>query len=186
MKFYFLLEERSMKHVLSIVLPKLFPDLQEERDYFLRHHNGKDDLEQAIPRFIAGVGKNAGIKVVIVRDQDTEDCKIVKERLTGLCKNASIPPLIRIACRELESWYLGDREAIAKAYPEFEKNKHKAKFRNNPDSITKPSKLLNDAIRSFQKGVACKKIPPYMELEKNSSHSFNQLITGLRKFIAYP
>jgi hypothetical protein len=50
---------------------------------------------------------------VVLRDQDSGDCLEIKERLMALCGRAGKEDaLVRIACRELESFYLGDLKAV--------------------------------------------------------------------------
>ena len=103
----FLLEERSMKELLDGLLPRLFPDLV----FLCIPHDGKGDLEKSIPRKLRG-WREPGVRFVVVRDNDREDCIASKEHLGNLC---SVRPrgdyLIRIACQELEAWYLGEPEA---------------------------------------------------------------------------
>jgi hypothetical protein len=84
--------------------------------------------------------------------------------------------LIRIPCRELEAWYLGDMKAIEQAYPKFNASKfqNKEKFRN-PDHC-RASSELKKIIPTFQKGTAAKEIPKYMSIERNTSESFNQFV----------
>lgn len=49
----------------------------------------------------------------MLRDKDSGDCVETKNRLAGICRDAGKPnALIRIACHELESWYLGDLSAV--------------------------------------------------------------------------
>jgi hypothetical protein len=123
-------------------------------------------------------------KLVILHDQDSSDCKKLKQDLKKLCeKYGNCPVLIRIPCRELEAWYLGDMDAIKKVYPKFkaEKFRNKAKFRN-PD-VCQAADELKKIIPDFQKGSASKEIPKHMTLDKNTSKSFKQFVGGLKKFL---
>lgn len=54
---------------------------------------------------------------LVMRDQDRADCRDVKARLQDLVRatGKQDKTLIRIACHELESFYLGDLEAVEKA-----------------------------------------------------------------------
>ena len=55
----------------------------------------------------------AGARFVVLRDQDSAPCETVKERLRAMCADAGRrDTLIRIPCRELEAWYLGDLAAV--------------------------------------------------------------------------
>jgi hypothetical protein len=186
MRIEFLLEEPSMANFLEIILPKILPDeFVLNQNCFLRPHNGKSDLVTSIPRKVRVFSDfHEPVKIVIVHDQDSNDCLTLKSTLVDLCQNnGDCPALIRIACRELESWYLGDMDAIETAYPKFKANnyKTKAKFRN-PDKCD-PYSELKKIIPDFQKGNASKTIPRYMQINSNRSDSFKQLISGLSRFL---
>jgi hypothetical protein len=50
-----------------------------------------------------------------MRDQDSGDCKVIKDILRTKCVNADKPEsIIRIVCHELESFFLGDLPAVGK------------------------------------------------------------------------
>lgn len=186
MRVEFLLEEESMKNVLEILLPKILPDSYKlNENCFLRPHNGKSDLKNSIPKKVKVFSDfHEPTKLVILHDQDSNDCKTLKRDLIGLCKeNGDCPVLIRIPCREMEAWYLGDMDAMEQAYPRFNAKlfRNKEKFRN-PD-LCQASSELKKIIPTFQKGIAAKAIPKYMTIENNASESFNQFVSGLIKFL---
>jgi hypothetical protein len=68
-RIVFLLEERSMKILLDILLPRLFPGLS----FICLAHEGKHDLEKSIIRKLKA-WKEPGVRFVIVRDNDGTDC----------------------------------------------------------------------------------------------------------------
>jgi len=182
----FLLEETSMENLLSIILPQILPEGYELNvNCFLRPHQGKSDLKKSVPNKIKAFSKFfKPSKIIIIQDQDSNDCVLLKSKLIELCEtNGTCPILIRIACRELENWYLGDMNAIEKVYPKFKPKSHKyrAKFRNVDNCFG--SNELERIVEGFQKGYASKNIPNYMNLNKNKSHSFNQLISGVKIFL---
>lgn len=181
-----LLEEPSMENFLRVLLPKILPpNYVLDENCFLRPHNGKSDLKKSIPNKIKVFSNYyEPARVIIIHDQDSNDCKILKKSLIDLCKvNGDCPVLIRIACRELESWYLGDMDAIEKVYPKFKAKNFKkvAKFRN-PD-LLQASQELKILVPEFQKGVASKNIAKFISIDKNTSLSFSHLISGIRKFL---
>jgi len=181
-----LLEEPSMENFLREVLPKILPaDYILDTNCFLRPHNGKSDLKKSIPKKIKTFSNYfEPVKVIIIHDQDSNDCKRLKSALLNLCKkNGNCPVLIRIACKELESWYLGDMDAIEKVYPKFKAKafRNMAKFRN-PDSV-QASQELSTIIPEFQKGYASKNISKFISIEKNTSASFSHMVTGISKFL---
>ena len=112
MTLVFLLEEASMKTVLDIILPQILPESVEFKTI---PHSGKSDLEASIPHKLKA-WRQPDTKFIIVRDQDSGDCVQIKEALKRLAEPYGRPVLIRIACRELESWYLGDLKAVSQAY----------------------------------------------------------------------
>ena len=181
-----LLEEPSMENFLREVLPKILPPAYTlDNNCFLRPHNGKSDLKKSIPSKIKVFSNYyESAKVIIIHDQDSADCKKLKKNLVDLCEaHGDCPVLIRIACKELESWYLGDMDAIERVYPKFKaKNfKKSAKFRN-PDSV-QASQELKILIPEFQKGFASKNISKFISIKQSTSSSFLQLITGISRFL---
>ena len=183
----FLLEESSMENVLRVILPQILPQgYALGENCFLRPHNGKHDLQKSIPRKISAFSNpNNAAKIVILHDQDSSDCIALKQELMRLCDSAGTAPrLIRVVCRELESWYIGDPQAIQAAYPRFHAQHYakSSKFRT-PD-IQNASEELKRLVPDFQKGEASRIIPPFMMLERNISPSFQAFIQGLRHFLA--
>jgi hypothetical protein len=187
MRVEFLLEEPSMANFLEIVLPRILPTgFALNENCFLRPHNGKSDLQRSIPRKVRAFSNfHESTKIVVVHDQDSNDCVTLKNTLRDLCeRSGQCPVLIRIACRELEAWYLGDMDAIECAYPVFKaaQYRNRAKFRN-PDSCS-PSDELLKTIPEFKKGTASRTIPRFMVVERNSSRSFTHFMNGLRNFLS--
>lgn len=187
-----LTEEPSIRDVLEVILPKILSEKWVlEQNYFIRPHNGKSDLQKSIPRKVkvfSSYHEPAG--VVIVHDQDSHDCKELKIKILELCKSETsaeniCPLLIRIACRELEAWYLGDMKAIQEAYPKFkaEQYAHKSKFRN-PDNLNNTAEELEKILSEFQKGASARAIAPYLDTnpENNKSESYGQFIKGILAF----
>ncbi len=123
--------------------------------------------------------------MIIIHDQNSAKCVLIKDQLVKLIKNnCNLPHLVRIACRELECWYLGDLKAVENVYPKSKASKfaNKSKFRdpdllNGTDEMTR---LCND----FTKGFASREIPKYIDIENNSSSSFNNLISGIQNFLS--
>ena len=136
----FLLEERSAQAMLEVFVPRIVPQNITLR--FLSFE-GKQDLEGNILRKIRGY-RVPGARFVVLRDQDSGDCRQAKQRLSSLCIAAGREDaVVRIACRELESWYLSDLGAVAAAFdrPHLVREADKARFRD-PDMLEGPSKVL--------------------------------------------
>ncbi len=181
-----LTEEPSMANFLRVILPKILPeDYQLDINCFIRPHEGKSHLQKSIPKKMRAYS-NYGhlVKVLIIHDQDSNDCIALKRELAGLCSGNAVPAIIRIACRELENWYLGDMQAIERVYPDSKSRRlaAKAKYRN-PDIVT-GSEELQKMTKKFSKTHASREIPKYMDITNNNSKSFNQFVKGLEKLIA--
>lgn len=177
MKIIFLLEEKSMKTLLDIILPKIIPS---SIDFCTIPHSGKSDLQSSIPKKLRAWSE-PDVKFVIVQDQDSEDCIKLKNNLLNLCEPTGRNFLVRIACKELESWYFGDLKAVSKAYnKDLEKLKTKSKFRI-PDKIENPKDELRKLIPAHQQIMGAKLIGPFMDIEQNTSHSFCCFVSGIKK-----
>ncbi len=187
MRVEFLLEESSMVNVLTEILPKILPkEYQLNTNCFLRPHQGKSDLRKSIPNKVKAFSNSPeAVKIVILHDQDSNDCIELKRQIRELCtQSGDCPVLIRIVCKELEAWYLGNMNAIQAIYPRFKAPNYikKAKFRN-PD-VCNAAEELRKIIPTFQKGNASREIPKFLNVEQNSSESFIQFRDGLRKFLS--
>jgi len=174
----FLLEEPSMKTFLDEFLPRFMPDL----DFLCIRHEGKQDLEKSIPRKLRAFRGN---QMVIIRDNDNADCLAVKKKLFNLCKKENRPDvLIRIACQELEAWYLGAPDALSCVYgfPKLAGLHRKAKYRN-PDRLGSPSAELSKLIPEFQKMGCARKMGKAMPVEKDKNHSrsFQVFLEGMER-----
>lgn len=182
-----LVEEPSMKNLLEIILPKILPIGYKLNDNcFIRPHQGKSDLQKSIPKkVIAYENFSKEVKLIVVHDQDSNDCIKLKNELLNLVKkqNEDQSCLIRIACKELENWYLGDMQSIEKVYTTFKASKfeNKARYRD-PDKVGGAYELQK-LIKGFSKGLASKEIPKFMDISNNNSPSFRHLISGVQNFL---
>lgn len=177
MKLIFLLEEKSMKTLLDIILPGIIPFPIEFQTI---PHSGKSDLQASIPRKLRAWNE-PDVKFVIVQDQDSADCVTLKDTLINLCAPSKKTVLIRIACRELESWYFGDLAAVSKAYnTNIETYSAKRKFRE-PDSIENPKDKLRKILPIHQQIMGARLIGPLMEIERNTSCSFQCFVSGVKR-----
>lgn len=180
--FIFFLEEPSAKEMLQGILHRILPD-----DIFPQYviFRGKQDLEKNL-KIKLRAWKLPNCSFVVMRDQDSGDCKEIKENLANICEEAGRKGvLIRIACHELESFYLGDLAAVEKGLDlkGLERKKEQRKFRD-PDLLANPSeemfKLTNNI---YDKISGSRAIAPFLDLESNSSRSFNTLISGIKNLI---
>jgi hypothetical protein len=182
MRLVFFLEEPSAGYMLDGVLPRLLPD---NVSYLWVPFDGKQDLEKQLPRKLKGWLHTEDTRFIILRDQDGGDCKKIKARLHDICVQAGKPDvLIRIACRELESFYLGDLHAVGKGFnkPRLAETQNSRKFRN-PDGLGNPIQELERLVPEYEKGSGSRVISPHLNLETNYSCSFRALITGIKMLV---
>lgn len=179
MKLVFLLEEKSMKYFLDGILPKFLPD---DVSFITIPHEGKSDLQKSIPRKLRG-WREPDVKFVIVQDQDMNDCMELKKKLLEICGEDTHEKIIRIACHELEAWYFGDLEAVSKAYDKDLSAISRKRMYQIPDNIIDPKKELKKILPEHQQINGAKRIAEYIDVDKNSSKSFNVFVSGVKRLI---
>jgi hypothetical protein len=175
-------EELSAKVFLDEFLPPLLPQGVTLRTI---PHQGKTDLQKSLPKKLrAWVDPRA--KFVVLHDKDHNDCHKLKTQLRNICKLArpDIEPLIRIACHELESWYLGDPIALQKAFPKFKAAsvQGKAKF-SDVDTLANAAEELTKLVPEYQKVSGSRTLGGLMSPHNNASHSFNVFGSGIKKLL---
>ena len=179
----FLLEELSAKEMLKGLLPRFLPE-NIHPDYIV--FQGKRDLESKLYHRLSGWNKPNSTFIVLL-DQDNEDCKAIKNRLTKLCENLkeSKKIIFRIACHELESWYFGDLETVGEVlgYSQIAKYKNKAKYRI-PDKISEPyEELIKMTKGRYQKISGSRGIGVKLSIDNNASHSFQVFIKSIKNMM---
>ena len=213
MHIEFLVEDSSGEKLLAQLLPRILGEQGELHTWRLIAYKGigripagltaKADparrmLLDQLPRLLQGYGKTPGIDaVVVVLDTDRRNCKDFLQELTALAQGCNPAPrtLFRLAVEEMEAWYLGDREALLKAYP---RAKREVLDRYEQDSVCGTWELLADAVHAG--GVAAikkagwplpgqikhewaEKIGPFMNLDDNTSPSFGKFRDGLSRLV---
>jgi hypothetical protein len=184
---FILTEEPSIKNVFEVVLPKILPQSVVFR---ILVHQGKNDLIKTLTEKISSLSRIGGAKILITIDQDANDCKELKQKLINIIHdNCGCTYKIRIVCKELESWLLGDLQAIEKAYPRFRSATFAQKKQIiNVDKIKgKPSDFLLRIVPDFKdrkklpKLEFSKKIAPFLDIENNTSSSFKHTINAIKQ-----
>ena len=183
-RLIFLLEEPSAEEMLKGILPHILPeDCTSEFKVF----EGKQDLDKRLS-LILRAWRTPQCSFIVLRDQDSGDCQVIKQNLIGLCRKAGreeLPIVVRVTCRELESYYLGDLAAVEKGLgmTSLARRQNSRKFRD-PDRLGSPSGELARLTNGlYQKISGSRAIAPHLDLTHNTSHSFNVLISGIRKLI---
>lgn len=178
----FLLEEKSAAAMLETLLPRL---LQEDMSFRLITFEGKQDLQKQMMRKIRGY-TNPRARFIMLQDQDSfPDCRVLKARLVELCAQSGrlADCLVRIACKELETYYLADLAAVerALAITGLSSKQGIEKFRT-PDRLGNPSKELKSLTRDrYEKVAGSRKMGQHLDLQNERSPSFRNLISGIRR-----
>ena len=181
-KIYFLVEELSIEPVIK----KCVEELKIKSICHIRPHQGKQDLRKALPKVIPSLSKQPNVAIFIITDQDNKDCKTLKQEIMqDFESNCHCLFAVCIACQELEAWFLGDMQALDKAFLKFKPTKYinKKMFRD-VDSIAKPSKELKTIVSetTVSKVKNAKQIAPHMNMNNNTSASFQYFVDKLKAF----
>lgn len=186
---YVLVEEESARAVVEAVWEAM--KLQFPEDILqVKVHQGKQDLQRAIPKVVPALSRVPGARILILHDQDSADCLALKKKLTSLIKVQVAPLKVRIVCRELESWFLGDMDALSKSFPRFKPELHrKARIYRNTDNVVNPIKELKRIVpelsnQDISKVWLSRTVAVNMGVETNSNVSFNQFTGALKALLA--
>jgi hypothetical protein len=210
MHFEFLVEDQSGKKALEILVPKM---LGNDITYRVISYKGigrisrglkpkteanKRILLDQLPKLLQGYGKSPHFRdsgqIVVVCDLDDKDKNSFSEELNSVLNACNPKPRASfcLAIEEFEAWYLGDLDAIRKAYPNAD-NKVLNRYKN--DSICGTWELLADAVykggrkalsdkgwqaEGEQKSVWAEKISPHMDVDINKSPSFVEMYEKLK------
>ncbi|GAA4805671.1 DUF4276 family protein [Lysobacter hankyongensis] len=178
----FLLEEMSARALLESLLPRVLSDQVAHR---LIPFEGKQDLERQLARKIRGY-RNPHARFIILRDQDSHpDCRALKQNLLDLCASTGRQDqcLVRIACTELETFYLADLQAVETALEVngLAARQQSRKFRA-PDTLASPSQELKTLTGNrYQKVSGSRAIGLHIAANNDRSPSFRNLMAAIRK-----
>jgi len=181
MNLVFFVEDQSTKAMLNGLLPRLLP--KAIKTYIIAFE-GKSDLENQLPVKLRG-WRIPDSEFIVIRDQDSGNCVNVKNKLASICMDAGkTNTLVRIACHELESWYLGDLLAVELGLqiPDLSSHQNKAKYRR-PDALNNAKDELIHLTKSrYQEVGGSRSIGHHLRLDSsNASQSFQILLSGIRR-----
>lgn len=172
-------EEESMNAAVEGLIGKHFPHLIQGLDWFLIDFNGKTDLEKGFPARMKRWNYGDPL-FLILRDNDGSDCKALKKRLVNLAKPQRKPFKVRVVCQELESWLLGDDQAVRAVYPGARFSNGTAKYRD-PDRMTNASQEIAQLTGDFSKVGRASLIAPHLDPARNVSRSFQVFFQTLKQ-----
>jgi len=193
----FLVEELSAEVVLQAILPKI---LGAQATFEIHIYQGKPDLMSKLESRLRGYRKwiPENYRIVVLIDEDRKDCHEQKQQLENAAKKAGFitkssrkpgqkfQVLNRLAIEEIEAWFFGDSEAIARAYPKLSKLSKKAKYKD-PDAIRGGTweSLERELQRAGYHGggmpkiLTAREIAAHMDPDRNRSGSFKVFREGL-------
>ena len=178
-----LLEEPSAEEMLKAILPKI---LNENINVKYIVFKGKQDLENNVIRKIKN-WQTPDSCFLIMRDKDSGDCIRIKNDIKEKVKQTgkSDCTCIRIACHELESFYLGDLKAVCSGLGVAIKAGQESRKYRQPDTLANAAEeLIKITGKKYSKLRGSRSIAPYLKLDgSNKSHSFNVLLDGVKKII---
>lgn len=216
MHFEILVEDQSGKRALKILVPKI---IGTKHTFTIRSYKGigripknlneKKDPQKCylltqLPQLLEGFGNTfkvspykCGAAVIVVCDLDKKCLKAFRKELFSVLNNCNHKPITRfcIAIEEGEAWFLGDCQAIIKAYPNAQVDVLK-KYKQ--DSICGTWEALADAVykggskslsrKGWQavgkeKSQWAEKISPCMDVFNNASPSFVYFRKKLLEFV---
>jgi len=178
----FLLEEQSAKEMLKGLLPRLLPPGVAVKYVVFE---GKQDLKRQMTRRLRHWPPETAF--VVMCDQDSSDCRNLKTELIEKCPEAKRDHVIvRIICRELESWYFGDLTAVEDGLNMTglaNQYKNKRNYRI-PDRIGSPAKELKKITQgAYQKVSGSREIGSKLSLGSNTSKSFQVFVDSIQGMV---
>jgi len=177
------LEELSAKVMLNGLLPRILPS---EVSHTCIVFEGKQDLEKQIERKLR-VWQRPDSAFIILRDQDSANCLTLKRNLSEKAHQAGKPQtIVRIACKELESWYFGDLSAVELALDINHLSRHSrnSKYRIPDDIINASTELEKITRGAYQKVSGSRAIGKHLTQKANTSRSFQVFLQGIEKALA--
>ena len=174
-----LLEEPSAEELLKKFIPRFFPSLR----CTYRHFAGVNNLLKRLEKTIRN-HEDSSCPIVILCDQDEKDCVELKKIILGLCKKSGQYSrcAVRIACHELESWYLAQLDVVAQHFgvPELVRRQ---KNYQNPDNIGKPSEVMSRITKgNYQKIKGSRIMGEHLDSCVSRSRSFKCFVDTLKRF----
>jgi hypothetical protein len=171
-----LVEEKSS----AVIIEHLSASLELDRQVTILSHDGFGDLKNSIPRKL-NAEHHELTRFIILCDADNTNCIERKRQLFDLVPHAKRSrTIIRIACRELEAWYIAQPEALRRGGAI--KNKiPRTILSRDPDQIDNIKERSRKFI--YQRGQIdlARKIGPHLNPEDKKSKSFFHFIHALRQ-----
>ncbi len=219
MHFEILVEDQSGKKALEILVPRIIGEVHTFKIHSYKGvgaipRNMRDSKEadkrilfENVPKLLKGYGRtfhgyssDYPAAVILVCDLDEKCLRTFRRELFGILSACNPRPETRfcVAIEEGEAWFLGDLNAVRKAYPKAKKSVLDS-YEN--DSICGTWERLANAVfpggadklsaRGWQaigaeKSRWAQEIAYHMDIENNKSPSFNYFRRKLTELAVIP
>lgn len=203
MRIEFLVEEPSAEESLNHLLRRL---IGQRAQWKLINLGSKHRLLRALPQRLAAyrrrIDKGEDLRVVVLVDRDDDDCAVLKRQLEDAARQAKLTTksaptstgrflvVNRVVVEELESWFIGDPNALRQAFSSLPEISDRSGIFRNPDNggsweaLHRFLKKHGIYKGSYPKIDAARRIAPWMDLRTNRSHSFRQFVDGVEALLA--
>lgn len=141
------------------------------------------------------------LRVVVLVDRDRDECADLKRRLEDAAREAGLISksqaagatfnvLNRVVVSELESWLLGDVQALRACFSRLPRTLDRRREFRDPDSIPEAWETLHRALRragelgeAFPKIDIARRVAEHLQPERNRSRSFKVFRDGLEAML---
>jgi len=180
-QFVCFVEGKSDKEMLKGIIPRL-TGLKNDRIeiYDLR---GKPSLLARVGDLLRGYETSENVFLVMC-DKDREDCMSLKKEIQrAVGKHKAERTRVRIACHELESFYLGDLQAVEQGLGLPNLSEMQDRYVTPDSCVLKPeNELVLLSQNRYRKTDGSRNIAPFLSLKgDNKSHSFNVLVDAIKQ-----
>lgn len=193
-------EDASTKEALEVLINRLARGVGSFSFAITAFHGKEQMLAEIEQRLLPIARSRWADAVVLIIDQDDDDCLALKQTLAAAALDAGLPatgprqrPInvtIRIAMSELESWFLGDPAAVRRAYPKLQRRD--LRITGDVDALPQAWERLQRPLlrrgyyeQRMPKTIVARRIAGYMAIEPGENHSgsFNVLLGTLRALV---
>ena len=191
MHFEVYTEELSAQCALDNLMPKI---LGPDHTFMVHTFRGKAQLIAEIPKRLKGYAAwmPDDWRVIVLVDEDREDCLALKRKLDEAAAGAGIQDRIlnRIVVEELESWFFGDFEALRAVYPKLKASIPQRERFRDPDQIAGGTWEALDLILrqagypGLGKTETATKVSALMDPARNRSKSFQAFRDGVLRLVS--
>ena len=193
-------EDASTKEALEVLINRLARGVGSFSFAITAFHGKEQMLAEIEQRLLPIARSRWADAVILIIDQDDDDCLALKQTLAAAALDAGLPatgprqrPInvtVRIAMSELESWFLGDPAAVRRAYPRLQRRD--LRITGDVDALPQAWERLQRPLlqrgyyeQRMPKTIVARRIAGHMTIEPggNRSGSFNVLLSTLRALV---